>query len=156
MVSYGSGSLRSRGRLRLFPNLECGNVIRQAHGINKIVWDTHSRSLLNLLKTRNVSLAIPQMQGTCLAEKVFLPFLCSRHRLTKSLDAQSWPNLYTLEVTSNECVSKLRSLLSRPSEIAVARSFQGVEADTLANFLDQVSGPCVSRPQDTKGPSVGS
>ena len=54
-------------------------------------------------------------------------------------DAQFWSDLYTLEVTSDECISKVRSLLNCPSKVAVARSFQGSGARTFVNFLDQVS-----------------
>ena len=61
------------------------------------------------------------------------------HRLTKSLDMQFWANIYSMEITSNECLSKVQSLLSCPSKIAAARSFQGDEAQTFIDFLDRVS-----------------
>ena len=57
----------------------------------------------------------------------------------ESLDAQSWSDLCTLEIISDECLPKLLAFLSCPSKIAVARSFQGSEAKALVGFLDQVS-----------------
>lgn len=62
----------------------------------------------------------------------------------ESLDAQSWFELYTLETLSDECFPKLRALLSSPSKITAARSFQGSEANTLIDFLDRVSALCAS------------
>lgn len=44
-----------------------------------------------------------------------------------------------MDVTSNECLSEVRSLLSCPVKITVARSFRGNEAQTFIDFLDQVS-----------------
>jgi len=64
-------------------------------------------------------------------------------RLVESLDVQFSTNIYSMEVTSNECLSEIRSLLSCPSKITVARSFQGNEAQTFIDFLDRVSKPCV-------------
>ena len=61
------------------------------------------------------------------------------HQLTESLDVQFWANIYSTEITSNECLSKVQALLSCPSKIAVARSFQGDEARTFIDFLDRVS-----------------
>ncbi|KAF9645203.1 kinase-like protein [Thelephora ganbajun] len=55
-----------------------------------------------------------------------------------SSDAQFWANLYTMEVTSNDCLSKLRTLLRCPSKVTIARSFQGNEAQIFIDFLDQV------------------
>ena len=62
--------------------------------------------------------------------------------LEGSTNAQSWSVLYTLEITSDECLSRLRLLISCPSAIAAARSFQGSEAGALINFLDRVSKSC--------------
>ena len=67
-----------------------------------------------------------------------------------SLDALSWSDLYTLETISDECLPKLLTLLSCPSKIAVARSFQGSEANTLIGFLDQVGVLCASFLSDLK------
>lgn len=67
-----------------------------------------------------------------------------------SLDPQFWSDLYTLEITSDECLSKVRSLLNCPSKIAVARSFQGNGAGTFVNFLDQVSEVRTSCPNNLK------
>ena len=62
------------------------------------------------------------------------------HRLIRPLDTQSWADVYSMEITSNECLAKVRLLLSCQSEMNVARSFQGNEAQTFVNFLDRVSG----------------
>ncbi|KAF9648137.1 kinase-like protein [Thelephora ganbajun] len=58
--------------------------------------------------------------------------------LVLSLDVQFWTNIYSVDITSNECLSKVRTLLSCPSKIAVARSFQGNEAQIFIDFLDRV------------------
>jgi hypothetical protein len=64
------------------------------------------------------------------------------HRLIQSLDMQFWASIYSTEITSNECLSKVRSLLSCRSKITVIRGFQGNEAQTFIDFLDQVSKLC--------------
>ena len=61
------------------------------------------------------------------------------HCLIESLDKQFWVNIYSIEVTSNECLAKIRTLLGCRSNMNVARSFQGNEAQTFIDFLDQVS-----------------
>jgi len=45
-----------------------------------------------------------------------------------------------MDITSGECLAKIRSLLSCRSSINGARSFQGEEAQAFIDFLDQVSG----------------
>lgn len=57
-------------------------------------------------------------------------------------DTQFWANIYSLEIPSNECLSTIRSLLSCPTNINVAMSFQGDEAQKLIDFLDQASKHC--------------
>ena len=69
-------------------------------------------------------------------------------RLMRWLDAQSWHDLHTLETVSDECLPKLQSLLGCPSKIAIARSFQGSEANALIDFLDRVSALCASCPSN--------
>ena len=49
-----------------------------------------------------------------------------------------------MKVTSSECISELQSLLNCPSKISAVRDLQGNEAQTFANFLDQVSKLCAS------------
>ncbi|KAF9783953.1 hypothetical protein BJ322DRAFT_1109806 [Thelephora terrestris] len=49
-----------------------------------------------------------------------------------------WTNICFVEITSDECLSEVESLLSCPSKIAIARSFRGSEAQTFVDFLDQV------------------
>ena len=61
------------------------------------------------------------------------------HQLIESSDAHFWTDLYSAETTSNECLTKIRLLLSCRPSISVARSFQGNEAQTFANFLCRVS-----------------
>lgn len=60
-------------------------------------------------------------------------------RLTESSDKQSWTNIYTTKVTSNECLSKVQSLFSCRSNTNVARSFRGNDAQVFAGFLDRVN-----------------
>ena len=56
-----------------------------------------------------------------------------------SLDMQFWTDIFSMEITSNECLTKVRSLLSCPFKISVARSFRENEAKTFIDFLDRVS-----------------
>jgi hypothetical protein len=66
--------------------------------------------------------------------------------LIESSDSQFWANIYSTEITSSECLPKIWSLFSCPSKIAVARSFQGNEAQTFIDFMDRVSksrAPCL-------------
>lgn len=62
-----------------------------------------------------------------------------RSRLIESLDTQVWADVCSMEINSNECISKVRSLLSCRSGMIVARSFNGNEARTFVDFLDRVS-----------------
>ena len=64
------------------------------------------------------------------------------HQPIQPPDVQFWANLFSMETASNECLSKVRSLLGCPSGIAVARGFRGNEAQTFVDFLDRVSGLC--------------
>jgi len=68
-----------------------------------------------------------------------------RHRLIESVDTQFWTSIYSAEITSSERLLAVRSLLSCPSKIAVARSFKGNEAQTFIDFLDRVSEVCAPR-----------
>ena len=61
---------------------------------------------------------------------------------TDSLDIQFWANLCVVEITSSECLSEVQTLLNCPSKITLARSFQGREAQTFIDFLDQVIQLC--------------
>ena len=63
------------------------------------------------------------------------------HPLTKSLEDCLSSDVYALEVASDECVSRVQSLLSCPSKISAARNFQGSQAETFVEFLDRVSKP---------------
>ena len=68
------------------------------------------------------------------------------HWFTGSLDVQFWTDIFSMEITSNECLTKVRSLLNCPSKIAIARSFRRNEAQTFIDFLDRVSkwrAPCL-------------
>ena len=56
-------------------------------------------------------------------------------------DVQFWANIYSVKITSDECLTKVQSLLTRRSNMNVARSFQGNEAQTFIDFLDRVSKP---------------
>ena len=49
------------------------------------------------------------------------------------------PNIYTVEIASNESLTGVCSLLSCRSNVDVVRGFQGSEAQTFVDFLDQVS-----------------
>ena len=52
-------------------------------------------------------------------------------------------NTNTTEVASNESLTGVRSLLSCRFNVSVVRGFQGSEAQTFVDFLDQVSKLCV-------------
>lgn len=71
-----------------------------------------------------------------------LPLPCltvaTANRLSEPPDVPFWANIYTMEITSDECLTEVQSLLSCPSNVNVARSFRGTEAQTLVDFLDQV------------------
>ena len=54
-----------------------------------------------------------------------------------------------MEITSDECISEVRSLLNCPLKIATARSLQGVEAQTLINLLDEVRKPTMPYPNNS-------
>ena len=64
--------------------------------------------------------------------------------LTESLELQSWANIYSMEITSEECLMGVKHLLSCPSTINTVRGFQGQEAQMFADFLDRVSRPNVA------------
>jgi len=69
-------------------------------------------------------------------------------RPTESLNIRPWTSIYSMEITSSECLSEVRSLLSCPSKITLVRSFGGNEARKFIDFLDRVSklcAPCSSK-----------
>lgn len=86
----------------------------------------------------------------------FLQGISPAHPITQSLDTQFWANIYSNKITSDECLSEVRSLLSCPSKIVVVRNFLGDEAQTFIDFLDQVSKLCAPVPQKTKTFNAGS
>ncbi|KAF9784796.1 kinase-like domain-containing protein [Thelephora terrestris] len=53
---------------------------------------------------------------------------------------ESWAQISSLEITSEESLSELWALLSNPSRVAAARNLQGDEAQTFIDFLDKVLG----------------
>ncbi|KAF9778166.1 kinase-like domain-containing protein [Thelephora terrestris] len=53
-------------------------------------------------------------------------------------DAESWTNLYRMEVTSNDSLTRVRSLLSHRSSTDAVRRFQGSDAQTFVDFLDRI------------------
>jgi len=61
------------------------------------------------------------------------------HQPTELLDMRFSANTYSMEVTSDECLSEVRSLLSCSYEITHARSLRGNEAQMFIDFLDRVS-----------------
>ena len=52
---------------------------------------------------------------------------------------QFWSDIFSVEIPSKECLSKVRSLLTCPAKITAARSFRGNQAQTIIDFLDRVS-----------------
>ena len=52
---------------------------------------------------------------------------------------QFWARIYSLEITSDECLYEVRTLLNCPSRVAAARGLQGDEAQIFVDFLDKVS-----------------
>ena len=69
--------------------------------------------------------------------------------LIGSLGVQIRAGICSTEITSDERISEVRSLLSCPFKIATARSLQGVEAQTLVDFLDKVRIPTMSCPNNS-------
>ena len=65
------------------------------------------------------------------------------HQLMNSPDDQFWTSIDSAEITSGECLSNVQSLLRSSCKIAVARSFEGVEAQTFIDFLDRVGEVCM-------------
>ena len=61
------------------------------------------------------------------------------------LDPHSWSDLYASDITSNDFLLKVQSLLDSPSKVALARAFQGSEVEVLIDFLDAVSEFCAPR-----------
>ena len=89
---------------------------------------THSRRIWGLiLPTANVN------------PVRFLSPQINTLRLTGLLDVLFLAKICSMEVTSSECLSEVRTLLSRASNITAARSLQGNEAQVFVDFLDQVS-----------------
>lgn len=80
------------------------------------------------------------LREACLTKEVLTLFLLqwTGDQLIGFPGAQFWSDLYALEITSNECLSKLRSILGCPTKIAATRRFQGNDAETFVNFLDKV------------------
>jgi len=77
------------------------------------------------------------------------PFRCTSfpspwidHQLIEPPDMQLWANIYTMEITSDECLTEVRSLLNCRSNVNVVRSLRGNDAQTFIDFLDKVSRSC--------------
>ena len=68
------------------------------------------------------------------------------HPLIESLDTHSLIDICSMEITSDECLSEVHSLLSCQSKITAAKNLQGNEAHIFIDFLDRVSGHCVPSP----------
>ena len=58
-------------------------------------------------------------------------------------------SICSMEITSDECIWEVRSLLNCPLKIATARSLQGVEAHALIDLLDEVRKPTMPRPNNS-------
>ena len=74
---------------------------------------------------------------------------CIDIQLIDSTGVQFRSNNYSLETTSNESLSEVRSLLCSQTKIAAARSLQGCEAQALIDFLDRVRTPPTSHASTT-------
>ena len=61
------------------------------------------------------------------------------NRLTDAFNVPFWANIRSADVDRSESLSEVQSLLSSPSKITLAQSFEGTEAQFVINFLDQVS-----------------
>lgn len=57
----------------------------------------------------------------------------------RGLDPQFWARIYSLDITSDECLYEVRALLNCPSRVTAARNLQGGEAQIFVDFLDKVS-----------------
>ena len=79
----------------------------------------------------------------CVAACKYGPPPLLDHFPTQSSDVQPRPEIHSLETPPSEYLSRVQALLSCPTKITVARSFQGDEAQRLIDFLDQVSRFCL-------------
>ena len=72
------------------------------------------------------------------------PFLSWGQQTHPSFTASSttllYDDIYMVDMSAEESVSNIRSLIHSPSWIAVARSLRGEEAQGLIDFIDQASG----------------
>jgi len=75
---------------------------------------------------------------------------CACHPFIESSDTQFWTSLCTMDVTSDECLSKVQTLLTCPFMIALVRSFRGNQAQMLVDFLHHVSRLCASYSDHSK------
>ena len=83
----------------------------------------------------------------CLAKQALMVHFPSVVRVSKSMAHATAPllgtklltNIYAMEITSDKCLSEVRSLINSPSKIQAVRSLQGNEAQKFIDFLDQVS-----------------
>ena len=67
--------------------------------------------------------------------------------LIESSAVQTWESIYSMPITSDECVSEVRSILNCRSKIQSIRNLRGNEAQNFVDFLDQVSTsslPCLN------------
>jgi len=110
-------------------------------------WEYKPQSLGGLLSTAPARLQqfiAANIMMPCQGPSGTPPLLylqCPNHPFIESSDTQFWTNLYTMDVTSDECLSKIQILLTCSSMIAVARSFRGNQAQMFIDFLDRVSRP---------------
>ena len=59
--------------------------------------------------------------------------------LTQTLDALFWDAIFSMDVTSEEGLSKVSTIVRSPSKIAEARSLQGDKAQRFIEQIDRVS-----------------
>lgn len=77
---------------------------------------------------------------------IFSLDVCSQRidrRLIEFLGVRFSTNIHSVEITSTECISEVKSLLSCSFKINLAMSIQENKAQKLVDFLDQVGRLCV-------------
>lgn len=80
--------------------------------------------------------------GRSIPPPFFHPHRADSNRPIDPSDVQSfWTNIHASDIGSSEHLSEVQSLLNSPSTVALARSYQGREAQSFIDYLHQVSYP---------------
>lgn len=94
-------------------------------------------SFRNLFPRHNPIPLRPRETGRPCSSPTDRPWLIG----VSSPDMQFLTRMYSVEITSDECLSVVQSLLNCPLNMALVRSFRGSDALVFIDFLDQASEP---------------